>query len=106
MQDSEFTDLVEQTLESIEFALDEVDADIDYENSAGVLTVEFENGSTMVFSRQQAGHQLWLATRGGGFHFEYEEAAGDWRSTRTKELFKPFVIEQMRLEGGVTLVLD
>ncbi len=106
MQDSEFTTRYEHTLESLELALDEVDADIDYEMSAGVLTVEFETGSTMVFSRQVASHQLWLATRAGGFHFEYDEAEADWRCTRSGVVFRPFVVEQMQLEGGVVLALD
>ena len=48
----------------------------------GVLTVEFENGTTMVFSRQPPTRQLWLAARSGGFHFAYDEEVGDWRNTR------------------------
>ena len=52
MQESEFTLKVEQTLEALENALDEVEGDIDYETTGGVLTVDFENGSTMVFRRQ------------------------------------------------------
>ena len=105
MLESEFTTKFEHTLESLEFALDEVDADIDYENSGGVQTVEFENGSSMVFSRQLASQQLWLATRSGGFHFEFDEAEADWRCTRSGVLFRPFVVEQMRIEGDVVLEL-
>ncbi|MCZ6829620.1 MAG: iron donor protein CyaY [Gammaproteobacteria bacterium] len=106
MQEAEFTTRIEQTLESLELALDEVDGDIEYENSGGVLTVEFENGSTMVFSRQLASLQLWLATSSGGFHFEFDEAEADWRCTRSGALFKPFVVEQMRLDGNVILELE
>ena len=48
----------------------------------------------------------WLATRSGGFHFEFDEAEADWRCTRSGALFKPFVVEQMRLDGNVILELE
>ena len=101
MTESEFNQLVDQTLESIEWSLDEVDSDLDYELGGGVLTVTFENGTSLVFSRQPPTRQLWLAARAGGFHYEYDEAAGDGRNTRDGELFRPFVVEQMREQGGI-----
>ncbi|MAT91024.1 MAG: iron donor protein CyaY [Halioglobus sp.] len=103
MTESEFNALVDQTMEALELALDEVDADLDYESGGGVLTVEFDNGSSMVFSRQPPARQLWLAARSGGYHFEYDEAAGDWRSTRDDTLLRPFVVQQMAQQGGVEL---
>lgn len=101
MTESEFNALVDTTFEALETALDEVDGDLDYETSGSVLTVEFENGTTMVFSRQPPTRQLWLAARSGGFHFEYDEAAADWRGTRDGQLFRPFVAAQMREQGGI-----
>ena len=103
MTESEFNALVDQTMEALELALDELDADLDYESGGGVLTVEFDNGSSMVFSRQPPARQLWLAARSGGYHFEYDEAAGDWRSTRDDTLLRPFVVQQMAQQGGVEL---
>ena len=101
MTESVFNDLIEQTFEVLEMALDEVDGDLDYEATGGVLTVEFENGTTMVFSRQPPTRQLWLAARSGGFHFIYDEVAADWRNTRDGQLFRPFVVQQMQAQGGV-----
>lgn len=102
MTESSFNDLIDATFSTLEYALDEVDSDIDYELGGGVLTVEFENGSTMVFSRQPPVRQLWLAARSGGFHFEYDDALGDWRNTRDGQLFRPFVVEQMLSQGQVS----
>jgi CyaY protein len=82
-------------------ALDEIEGDLDYETSGGVLTVEFENGTTMVFSRQPPTRQLWLAARSGGFHFAWNEEAKDWCDTRSGTSLRPFVIEQMREQAGV-----
>ena len=85
----------------LSMVLDEVDSDLDYSINGGVLTVDFENGSTMVFSRQLPTCQLWLATRSGGYHFAWDEARGDWCNTRDGSLFRPFVIEQMNSQAGV-----
>jgi len=101
MTESEFNDLIDQTFEALEQALDEVLEGLDYESAGGVLTVEFDNDTTMVFSRQPPARQLWLATRSGGYHFDYDADAGDWRGTRDGELLRPFVVEQMRTQGEV-----
>jgi CyaY protein len=102
MTESEFNESIDLIFEALELALDQVEAELDYENSGGVLTVEFDNETKLVFSRQPPTRQLWLAARSGGFHFAYDEAAGDWRDTRDGQLFRPFVVEQMHTQGGVT----
>ena len=101
MTESEFNDMIDSTFEALEMALDEVDGDLDFENAGGVLTVDFENGTTMVFSRQPPTRQLWLAARSGGFHFAYDEDVCDWRNTRDGQLFRPFVVQQMLEQAGV-----
>ena len=101
MTESEFNERTDLIFEALELALDQVDADLDYENSGGVLTVEFDNETKLIFSRQPPTSQLWLAARAGGFHFAYDEAARDWRDTRDGTLFRPFVVEQMQTQGGV-----
>ena len=101
MTESEFNEMVDETFEALEMALDEVEGDLDYETSGGVLTVDFENGTTMVFSRQPPTRQLWLAARSGGFHFSWSEEAKDWCDTRSGTSFRPFVVEQMREQAGV-----
>lgn len=101
ISESEFNERVDNTFEAIELSLDEVDSDLDYEAGGGVLTVNFENGTTMVFSRQPPVRQLWLAARSGGFHFEYDDEAGDWCNTRDGQLLRPFVIAQMKEQGEI-----
>jgi iron-sulfur cluster assembly protein CyaY len=101
MTESEFNDLVDENFYALELLLDEIDDDMDYESGGGVLTVKFETGATMVFSRQPPTRQLWLATPAGGFHFEYDEALADWCNTRDRQLFRPFVVAQMREHGGI-----
>jgi CyaY protein len=106
MTESEFNQLIDELFYSLELQLDEINSDMDYESGGGVLTLIFESGSTMVFSRQPPTRQLWLATRAGGFHFEFDPAVGDWRNTRDQALFRPFVVQQMKEQGGIDFNWD
>lgn len=78
MNESEFHEIAEATIEAIQTAIDESGADIDYDEVGGVLTLEFENGSKIIFSKQPPALQLWMAARAGGFHFDYDEARQRW----------------------------
>lgn len=78
MNESEFIDLAEETVEAIQEAIDESGADIEYDEINGVLTLEFENNSQIIFSKQTPVKQLWMAAKAGGFHFDYDEASQQW----------------------------
>lgn len=78
MTESEFRDLADQTIEDIQTAIDDSGVDIDYVESGGVLTLEFENGSKIIFSKQAPVKQLWMAAKSGGFHFDYDESKQKW----------------------------
>ena len=86
LSEARFHDLVDETQEKLEDIFDESDLDIDLESSAGVLTVKFENGSQLIFSRQEPLRQLWLAAVSGGFHFDYDEDSGKWVCEKSEEL--------------------
>lgn len=101
MSDAAYDERVEATYAAIEQALDAVEDDLDYETGGGVLTVSFTNGTSIIFSRQPPVQQLWLACRAGGFHFTYDEEAGDWRNTRDGTLLRPCVVQQMRDQAGI-----
>ncbi len=78
MTESEFMDQVDETLEQIEEVLDAAESDLDYESQGGMMTVSCENGSQIIFTRQPPLKQLWVATRNGGFHFDFNEDKGQW----------------------------
>ena len=78
MNESEFHTIAEQTIEDIQDAIDDSGADIDYEEAGGVLTLEFENESKIIFSKQPPALQLWMAARSGGFHFDYNSEMQQW----------------------------
>ena len=78
MNESEFREVAEQTIEDIQNAIDNSGSDIDYDEIGGVLTLEFEDGSKIIFSKQGAMNQLWMAAKSGGFHFDYNQEAQQW----------------------------
>ncbi len=78
MNESEFQEIAEQTIEDLQDAIDNSGADIDYDEIGGVLTLEFDNGSKIIFSKQAAMNQLWMAAKSGGFHFNYDEDGEQW----------------------------
>ncbi len=81
MNDTEFHQLVDVTLENIEEAIDDSGADIDYETSGNVMTLEFEDRSQIIINRQEPMHEVWLASRSGGFHFKHNGEA--WICSKT-----------------------
>ncbi|MDM8545323.1 iron donor protein CyaY [Candidatus Venteria ishoeyi] len=99
INESDFNHLVDATLEWVENYLDERDVDIDYETSAGILTLEFENGSKLIINRQAPVSQLWLAARSGGFHFDYDDEQKQWRWDKDGTTFC-HILNQVCLEQG------
>lgn len=91
LTEARFHDLVDATQENLEDVFDESDLDVDLENSAGVLTIKFENGSQLIFSRQEPLKQLWLAAKSGGFHFDYDEENARWVCDSSEELLSEMV---------------
>ncbi|MBD1576429.1 MULTISPECIES: iron donor protein CyaY [Vibrio] len=86
MNDTEFHQLVDIQMTAIEEAIDESGADIDYEVSGNVMTLEFENRSQIIINRQEPMHEIWLASKSGGYHFKYVE--NEWICSKTGvELF-------------------
>ena len=104
MNEAQFNDLVDDTLFAIEEAADDSDMDIDSEMSGGVLTLTFDNGSALIFSRQSALQELWLAARSGGYHFHREDS--QWLCTRSAETLAEIIATCSAEQGGKALELE
>ncbi len=78
MNETEFNRLAEQTISELQDTIDETGADIDYDEIGGVLTLEFADSSKIIFSKQGATRQLWMAAKTGGFHFDYDPEKQQW----------------------------
>jgi len=101
--ETQYHELVDQLLLSIEEALDDFAVDIDTESAEGILTLTFENGSKMVLNKQEPLLQLWVATKFNGHHFNYED--GLWIDQRGAGEFWAFLNEAMTVQAEQTVVL-
>ncbi len=105
MTESEFNDRVDETLERIEEILDDADTDIDVQLGGGILTIICENRSQIIFTRQAPVKQLWLATRGGGFHYDYDADKG-WLLDSNGEPLSDMLNRAYAEQAGENLTFD
>jgi CyaY protein len=107
MTDADFLATYKATLtaieERVESAIVNDDAAIDYESGNDMLTLTFKTGSVAIISRQSAIKQLWLAARSGGFHFDYDEGAGEWICTVNGQTLPDMLGEICLEQGGVQI---
>lgn len=109
MTESEFLALANETLGSIESALeratDEGDVDVECSRSGNVLEIEFiDNGTKIIINSQAPMQEMWIAARSGGFHYKRE---GDrWVNTRDGSEFFASLSRMVSEQGGGELVLD
>lgn len=104
MNEKQFHASADELMLAIEEAIDESGADLDYENSAGMLTITVEaNGSQLILSRQPAIGELWLAIRAGGLHFKCID--GRWLNTVDGQPLAERFNQALREQGGEALPL-
>lgn len=105
MNDREFEDAVEEIFLALEDELDEIDADLDIDSSGGILTITCPDASQIIFSRQSANHEIWIAARSGGFHLALAEDTWSCGTTgeTLAELASRVLTEQV---GAAVTVLD
>ena len=107
MDESEFNQRVDDILVQIEDAIEDSGADIDYDEVGGVLTLEFENGSKIIFSKQPPAMQLWMAARSGGFHFDFDSDKRQWIcDSGDKEELYAMLSRLSSEQGGEEVVLS
>lgn len=89
MNDNEYHQKVDEILLTLEDALDDCEADIDSEAAGGILTLTFVNGSKIIVNKQPPLHQIWVATKFNGHHFNWQD--GEWIDERTGAEFWSFM---------------
>lgn len=106
MNESEFNQLIDDTLTTVEERLDDAETDLDYINNGGVLTIICENQSQIIFTRQTPVLQLWLAARSGGFHFDYDAATKTWLRDSDNVSLKDVLNTVFTEQAGETFAFD
>ncbi|MDG2460474.1 MAG: iron donor protein CyaY [Luminiphilus sp.] len=98
-----YYELIEDTFEKVEMALESLPDDVDIRSAEGVINATFGNGVVFVFSRQPPTEQLWLATPGGGFHYAWHDQRSDWLDTKSGDSFYSFLEQELVTHTGMVL---
>ena len=107
MNDTEYHQLADDLLISIQEAVDEVDFDLDYEAAGGIVEIIFPNGTKIIINKQAPLHQIWVATKFNGHHFENLVALGTpnvkknflARFARANNFFNVFFLIKKNVQG-------
>jgi len=101
MNDVEYDELIDAVLLAVEEAFEQLDLDIDSENHGGLVNVIFPDRSKIVINKQAPLHQLWVATKFNGHHFEWRD--GQWIDNRTGTEFWQLLADAASKQAGVAI---
>jgi CyaY protein len=105
LTDAQYRELSDAVLARIEATVDrwlqDDVADIDSHRTGGLLELSLPGQSKLIINTQPPLHELWLAARGGGFHFKYVD--GTWRDTRDGAEFFARLSEHASAQMGKPL---
>ncbi len=108
MTDTDYHDRADALLRELELLadrwLDDDVIDIDAQRTGGLLELVFPDRSKLVINKQPPLHEIWLASRRGGFHFAWRD--GDWRDTKTAARFAEVFASEASHHGGRPLSLS
>lgn len=101
MTDPEFMDQAEALLRAVENCCDrindETDADVDNQRVGGMVTLTFANKSQIVINQQKPLHEIWLASKSGGYHYRWVQ--GQWQDTKGQGEFFATLTQQASAQG-------
>ena len=107
MTDLEYLDRADQLLLAVEQCCDrindETDADLDAQRVGGMVTLVFANRSQIVINQQKPLHEIWLASKAGGFHYRFDEAQQVWLDTKGAGEFFANLSQHAAEQSGLTL---
>ena len=105
MTDSEFMDLAERVLKGVEASCDRINddtlTDIDNQRTGGMITLVFANRSQIVINLQKPLHEIWLAAKCGGFHYQFD--GKQWMDTKGQGEFFSSLSRYASEQSGVSL---
>ena len=109
MTDVEFMDRAERLLQAVEACCDRIneasDADVDNQRVGGMITLTFANHSQIVVNLQKPLHEVWLAARSGGYHYQFD--GKHWRDTKApeREFFAQLSLDA-QAQGGASMIFS
>lgn len=104
MTDQEYHQLIDDLFINLEEQVDECEVDLDYESASGILEIIFPDSSKIILNKQAPLHQLWVATKFNGHHFEQRQ--GQWIDNRSGAEFWQFMNDAATRQAGQSIEWD
>jgi CyaY protein len=105
LSDAEYDRLTSALLARVEATADRLlqddVVDIDTHRTGGLLELVFPDGSKIVVNTQPPLHEVWLAAKGGGFHFRHD--GGLWLDTRDGSEFFESLSRHASTQAGTAV---
>lgn len=105
MTDREFLDAAEALLRAVEVQCDHLneaeEVDLDNQRVGGMVTLTFPDRSQVVINLQKPLHEVWMASRSGGYHFRWHD--GLWQDTKGQGEFFAQLSKEASLHAGTAL---
>ena len=95
------SDLLARIEETTDRWLEDNVVDIDTQRTGGLLEMSFPDGSKIIVNTQPPLHEVWLATRAGGYHYRWLDGA--WRDTRDGSEFFSVLSSNASAQAGQRL---
>ena len=94
-------DLLSRIESTVDGWLQDDVVDIDTQRTGGLLEMSFPDGSKIIVNTQPPLHEVWLATRAGGYHYRWQDGA--WRDTRDGSEFLEVLSRNASAQAGQVL---
>ena len=104
MNDSQYNFIADELLLALEEAIEDCGVDIDYEGISGMLTLTFKNSSKIIINKQAPLHEIWVATKFNGHHFQLED--DQWIDKRGGEEFWQFINKAVSIQAETDVSLS
>ncbi|MEE2939269.1 MAG: iron donor protein CyaY [Planctomycetota bacterium] len=84
-----FLRLADDVIRRVEDWLEDFDPEeVDFTSADGVVKIQFPGNRTYVLNRQTATNQMWYAAGVRAWHYDLDDASGEWRCDKDgHELF-------------------
>jgi CyaY protein len=106
IDEARYNQLVATAFKRVVAAADALDPDLlEAESTGDMVTLTARSLEKCIVNTQRAVRQIWVAGKGQGIHFSYDEATGTWKDDKGRglELFS-FVAGVVRDISGADLV--
>jgi CyaY protein len=98
MTESEFFVRTDELFTLIESEVEAAEIEVEPTFNEGVLEFEFADSSKIIVNRHAVNQEVWIAAKGGGFHYQFDGKA--WHNTRSGALLLNELAEHISRQAG------